>query len=173
MEGLKNVEHPIRLYKVPPLPAPQPTPASPTAASGRAEQSGGGAAVASFPFASIPGLPAEADIEATVQSWLSDVIRAKRLIPLILGLFLLLSPAILVRTGGVLPTAGAILVSIVLGQVWGLRTGHSGHVQVALGVGIATGALLTGWSPVTNALFVLAGLIVAAVGIGGERRRKR
>ena len=55
----------------------------------------------------------------------------------------------------------------VIGRVWSLRTGRSGGTRIGLGVGIACGGFLTGWSLVTNALFVLAGSIVAATGLSG------
>src|SRR5438094_944756 len=102
-----------------------------------------------------------------------DVIRARRLVPLLIGAFLLASPAVLFRTAGVFPTAGAILMGTVMGRVWSLRTGRSGGTRVGLGIGIAYGSFLTGWSVVTNALFVLAGLIVAATGVAGGVRRAR
>jgi hypothetical protein len=53
--------------------------------------------------------------------------------------------------------------------VWSLRTPRVGAAQIGLGLGIAAGAFLTNWSAVTNALFVLGGLIVAATGVAGKR----
>src|SRR5207248_391867 len=106
-------------------------------------------------------------IVEAVRSWLDDVIRARRLVPLLVGAFLLASPAVLFGTGGVFPTAGTILMGTVIGRVWSLRTGRSGGTRIGLGVGIACGGFLTGWSLVTNALFVLAGSIVAATGLSG------
>jgi class 3 adenylate cyclase len=161
LRELKNIEHPIRLYKVPPLPRLAASESAPARAPVPATAAMDGQGLS------------EARIEAAVQSWLDDVIRAKRLIPLIVGIFLLLSPAILFRTGGVFPTAGAILVGTVLGRVWALRTGRPGGTRLGLGLGIALGGLLTGWSGVTNALFVLAGLIVAATGLAGGGKATR
>jgi class 3 adenylate cyclase len=165
VKELKNIEHPIRLYRVPPLAGRAAVPASPAEPSATNPP-----APPSSIAAALDGLVSQEDIEATVQSWLNDIIRAKRLIPLIIGLFLLLSPAILFRTGGVFPAAGAILVSLVLGRVWALRSGRHGNLLIALGFGIAATSVLTSWSSVTNVLFILAGLIVAATGLGRERR---
>lgn len=142
--NLKNIEHPIRLYKIPP--------AKPV------------------PRALSLGLLPQAELEATVQSWFNDIIRAKYLVPLIAALLLLLSPAILFRTGGVFPTFGAVLLGVIVGQVWAQRARQPGNFQIALGAGIACGAVLTNWSPVTNTLFLIAGLIVSATGITRNRK---
>lgn len=144
LTNLKNIEHPIRLYKIPPIVAER--------------------AVLSL------GLLPEAEIEATVQSWFNDIVRAKRLVPLIAALFLLLSPAILFRTGGVFPAAGAVILGLIIGQVWAQRTRQPGNLAIGLGTGIACGAFLTNWSPFTNVLFLIAGLIVSANGVTRNRR---
>ena len=152
LRELKNIAHPIHLYKIPPV------------------------AIARAAITTVSGDDPdvrEDEIEAAVRSWVEDVIRARRLVPLLIGAFLLASPAVLFRTAGVFPTAGAILMGTVMGRVWSLRTGRSGGTRVGLGIGIAYGSFLTGWSVVTNALFVLAGLIVAATGVAGGVRRAR
>jgi class 3 adenylate cyclase len=148
LRELKNIEHPIRLYKVPPVtrndspPAtvvrsPEPKPRPPLAP------------------------PAEPLVD--------EILRPSAIIPLIVGGFLMLSPAFLFSTGGVFPAGGAILVSVIAGVIWARRSGRRGSFLVALGLGIASGALWTNWSGVTNALFVLGGFIVAAVGVSGRR----
>jgi len=140
---LKNIELPIRLYKVPPL---------------------------------SPSRPAPVEMRSTaplaVSSWLDDLRVPKRLVPIVVGLFLLLSPAFLFPTRGVFPSAGAVLVGLVIGRLWTVHTGRSGGTRLGLGVGIALGGFLTRWSAATNALFVLAGVIVAATGLSGRRRRR-
>jgi hypothetical protein len=107
------------------------------------------------------------------RSWLDDLVAAKRLIPLLVGVFLLGSPAILFDTAGVFPTAGAILVGMVLGRAWSLRTAYPGGTRIGLGVGIALGGFLTGWSSVTDALFLLGGAIVAATGLSSRAHARR
>ncbi len=112
--------------------------------------------------------------------------RAGILLPVLAGAALLASEILLLPSGGVLPTLGAALLGTTLGTVWTRLSGKRGNRLIALGIGIASGALLTGWSSATNALFVLAGLAVAASGVSmnvtpqapprerrGRRRRKR
>lgn len=144
--NLKNIEHPIRLYKIPP--------AKPVQRE-----------------LSLGLLPhAAPDLEATVQSWFNDIIRAKHLVPLLAALLLLLSPAVLFPTGGVFPTGGAVLLGVIVGQVWAQRARQPGNFQISLGAGIACGALLTNWSTFTNILFLMGGLIVSATGVTRNRK---
>ena len=87
------------------------------------------------------------------------------LLMLILGGALLAAPLYLFPTGGVLPTAGAILAGVSIGVAWRRITGLRGHLLIPLGLGVAAGALLTNWSSVTNGLFLLGGLVLLATGI--------
>ena len=105
------------------------------------------------------------------ESAAAALLRPAALVPLSVGAFLLLSPIILFPSAGVLSTGGAILTSVIAGRVWARRSRQSGNFLLALGLGIASGALWTDWSRVTNALFVLGGLIVAALGVGGRRSK--
>lgn len=115
--------------------------------------------------------PPPQPLDTVLGSWLDDVVRAGTLIPLIVGIALLVSPILLFSTGGVFPTGGAILLSVILGRVWAKRADRPGNFLLALGIGIASGAVWTNWSGVTNGLFILAGLIVAAPGVSGRRHR--
>ncbi len=152
LKDLKNIEHPIRLYRVlrtgAPIAAPQPAAnAEPRSAE----------------------TPWRVSSETSGESAAAALLRPATLVPLSVGAFLLLSPIILFPSAGALPTGGAILTSVIAGRVWARRSRRSGNFLLALGLGIASGALWTDWSRVTNALFVLAGLIVAALGVGGRR----
>jgi hypothetical protein len=90
--------------------------------------------------------------------------------PLLVGLFLLASPLLELPSGGMGPTAGAILVGLSLGRVMqGLRR-RRGDVLVGLGCGIALGALFTHWSSATNFMFVLGGAILAVRGLALTRQ---
>lgn len=113
-------------------------------------------------------------------AWTRELQRTGTLIPLVIGVFLLISPVIMFPTGGVFSTGGAILIAVCLGGVWARRSGRPGNFMVALGLGLASGAIWTNWSGVTNSLFMLTGLIVALTGAGSrgyrhrhERRRAR
>src|SRR5438093_9561690 len=75
---LKNIAHPIHLYKIPPVAIARTEVKMETvvtAGSGDDPDVG------------------EDEIEAAVRSWVEDVIRARRLVPLLIGGFLLASPA--------------------------------------------------------------------------------
>lgn len=148
LRELKNIEHPVRIYKVPPLRA----------------------SVAPAPLRRVPtaSVPSQASAAPPLRE---DFVRVSVLVPTIVGFFLLASPIVLFPTAGALPTVGAVLLSVILGRVWVRRSGRNGNLLIALGAGIASGALWTDWSRVTNALFVLAGLIVAAIGSAVSRRR--
>jgi len=155
LRELKNIEHPIRLYKVPAVArgdTPSALPITPPTPKPR------------------PGGATPTEPPLTEPPLVNELLRPSAVIPLIVGGFLLLSPLFLFPTGGVFPAGGAILVSVIAGLVWARRSRGRGNFLVALGVGIASGALWTNWSSVTNALFVLGGFIVAAVGFGGRRR---
>ena len=147
VQELKNIEHPIRLYKVPPI------------ARGRAPSATPPAPIATPPTR----------LETAPDSWTGELLRPSAAIPLIVAGFLGLSPLFLFSTAGVFPSGGAILVSVVAGRIWARRSRRRSRLLVALGLGIASSALWTNWSSVTNALFVLGGFIVAALGAGGRR----
>jgi class 3 adenylate cyclase len=163
LRELKNIEHPIRLYKIPPV-------SGPARAAAQEMESVVGAPPSASPAAETSSLTAT---DAAARSWLDDLVDAKRLIPFLVGVFLLVSPAILFDTAGVFPTAGAILVGMVIGRVWSLRTAYPGGTRIGLGGGIAVGGFLTGWSSVTDALFLLGGTIVAATGLSSRAHARR
>jgi class 3 adenylate cyclase len=151
---LKNIEHPIRLYKVSPATPRHDRPtAAPTAAVAPAAHE----IVRAGDRESAPA-------ERPQQSPREDFLQPVPLILLSVGAFLLASPVFLFSTAGAFPTGGAILMSLVAGRIWARHSGRRGNFLVALGLGIASGALWTNWSGVTNGLFVLGGMIVAAIG---------
>src|SRR5262245_47813735 len=93
------------------------------------------------------------------------------LVPLAVGIGLLYSPQFGLQTGGVLPTAGAILVGLNVGRAIDLRRGSRGAAVRLLGLGIMAGAHFTHWSPLTDFLFLLGGGVVLATGIARRYRR--
>ena len=80
------------------------------------------------------------------------------------------SPLVGVWTAGVLPTGGAVLLAVSLGRAWGRRSGLKGSFMIALGAAIASGAVFTGWGVVTNGLFLVGGLVLAALGVSSRAR---
>src|SRR5438128_913869 len=114
LKELKNIEHPIRLYKVPPAgPGREPSRAS-----------------APVPVASVSSVEQRHPVSAGF------------LVLLAIGAFLLASPLFLFSTGGIFPTAGAILTSVAISRFWGRSAGRGG-LLLALGVGLASGAIWT------------------------------
>ena len=149
---LKNIEQPIRLYAVPPrslVTVEQPK------ARGRTRRRG---RVVAQARASRPS-------PARRFPWIEEVVRPGVLIPLLIAAGLLASPLTLWPTAGVFPTAGAIMLGFYGGRLAGRHTGSKGHWLIGLGLGVAAGAAFTNWSPVTNTLFVMSGLILSAVGV--------
>lgn len=146
LRELKNIQYPVRVFKTAPrvAVAPPPAPLLPAAKPAPAE-------------------PADRR-RAGWRPGTTD------LVLLTVAVALLLSPWILFPTGGVFPTGGAILASLVCGRAWSKRRHDGRYFFFALGAGIASAALWTNWSQPTNVLFLVAGAIVAAV---GARRSER
>jgi class 3 adenylate cyclase len=141
---LKNIEHPVRVYRVPPLERAARSSVTPGTKS---------------PRAAVPAKPQQVD-------WMDALRRPGVLVTGLIGVLLLASPLLLFPTGGVFPTAGSILLGQAIGWAWMESGGRRDLRFVPLGAGIAAGALWTHWSAVTNFLFIMAGLIVAALGVG-------
>jgi len=153
MHQLKNIQHPIRLYKILSM-----APAAAILASPPATAPTGGLVAAT---------PRRFDTSSA--TWHVELARPTALVMLILGAFLLSSQLFLFSTAGTFPTGGAVLLGLTLGRAWQRVAGRRGGLLVGLGIGIATGAIWTDWSGITNSVFVLGGLIVAALGLQQRR----
>jgi len=167
MRELKNIDHPVRVYRLQPsalvTPAARPTaaPAHTRPRSRREERMARRArARSALGPASAVGSPRFADL----------LLRPDVASPLVVGLFLLATPFFFLSTAGVAPMGGAILVGLTLGRVMKRVRRRRGDTLVGLGAGLALGAVLTQWSTATNFLFVLAGAIVAVQGFALTRR---
>ena len=110
--------------------------------------------------------------EPEPQSLVDALIRPDIATPLAIGIALNASDLFKVPSGGVLPTAGAILVGLSLGRALD-RGRRRGFMLTGLGIGILSGAQYTHWSSVTDLLFVLGGVIVMLQGFGMRRRARR
>ncbi len=149
MRELKNIQYPIRLYRVA-AKVPRPDRAStkpPEIPASRGDRSG--------------------------LVWIDRLRETPIIMMLSVGAVLLVSPIFLFPTGGVFPTGGGVLIGLALGSVWSEASGRPGNFLIALGAGIAAGAAFTNWSGVTNGMFILGGLVVAAVGLGRNLSRTR
>jgi class 3 adenylate cyclase len=168
---LKNIDHPVRVYRLEPAalvlasPAPAATPPLPVATlapirppTRREERL----------EARRRRRPAH-DPERAPQSFGESLARTSIASPLVVGVFLLVSPLFL-PSAGMFPTAGAVLLGLTLGRAVGRARRRRGYLQIGLGAGIAVGALFTQWSTATNFLFVLGGAIVAVQGFAITKR---
>jgi class 3 adenylate cyclase len=147
IQKLKNIEYPIRLYRVvlkgdirPKEPVQEglqtPGPVQPVPPTG---------------------------------SWMEAFLTRGGLIPLALGLCLLTAPLGLFPfpQSGIAPTLGAVLIGVGFGNIWARKTGRRGYFFIALGAGIALGAVFLRWTRIPNWPLVVAGLIIV---INGLRR---
>ena len=162
LQELKNIQFPIHVYEVRPAPEAATT-EDPRPGSPPADES------------PIRSAIAEND-DSEVRSWRSAILCRSVLIPALIGMFLFFSPLILFPSGGALTTLGAIVLGLTGGRVVGRATNTRGAVRYGMGAAIASGALWTNWSSVTNSLFVLGGLIVAATALqrqGGKKAEHR
>lgn len=167
LRELKNIQYPVRLFKIAPMNR-EPVAAAPRPTSMPAPPPLAAEMPASAPTFTPPEL---VEPERELRPWSEEVLRVENLTMLFVGGVLLLSPLLLFPSAGALPTGGAILLGVTIGRILGRRTRSLRPFLFALGIGIATGALFTNWSRVTNVMFVLGGAIVAAV--GAQRRRDR
>lgn len=161
-QELKNIEHPIHVYEM-------------RVSSSPAESSEPGDDSVPPENDAQPALVTSRVPSEAPETLKTAALRPSVVIPALIAVFLLLSPLTLFPSGGALPTLGAALLGVTAGRV-ARRVGKiRGAVQYGLGLAIASGALWTNWSRVTNSLFVLAGLVVAATALRrpGKKRKRR
>jgi class 3 adenylate cyclase len=173
MRKLKNIDHPVRVYRL--QPSSLVTTTRPTAAQ---------AAASVAPAHVRPRTRREERMMRRARSrvrtdvepppppttFADQLLRPDVATPLVVGLFLLATPVLFFPTGGIAPTGGAVLLGLTLGRVMRRVRRRRGDLLVGLGLGIALGALFTNWSTATDFLFVLAGAIVAVQGLSLSRR---
>lgn len=145
LRELKNIEHPIHLYRV----------------AGRA-----GARPAGTLRDAPPGQPPRGP-EPPAVSWGEAFLHPGSLIPLLAGVSLLAMAlgVFPVAKSGLSPAAGAILTGVGLGRIWARRAGRRGYFLVALGAGLAVGGVFASWSGAASSGLIIAGAIAAACGV--------
>ena len=165
MRELKNIEHPVRVYRlapaglVPSPPRPSSAPASTRPRTRRDERR-------------TRRTRTRPTIETGPPPRLADLLlRPDVASPLVVGLFLLAMPLFVFRTAGIAPLGGAILVGLTMGRITKRLRRRRGDLLIGLGAGLALGAVFTQWSTATNFMFVLAGAIVAVQGFALTRRQ--
>jgi len=150
MRELKNIEHPIRLYRV------------------VGGDSGGTSTIA------VAGPDSESALPAAVSSWRDALLYPASLIPLLVGGYLLTTLLGLPPTGRIFPIIGAVLVGVGTGQALRLRTRQRGFFLIALGAGLLLAALIAS-SRSDRSLWalLLAGVVVIAIGLTRLRTPSR
>lgn len=148
VQEFKNIEHPIRLYRVVAPGCDRPT--APPQGPPQGLQT-----------------PSTWQPVPSTDTWTEAGLRPGSLIPLVVGAYLLVTPLGLFPspTGGVFPTTGAVLMGVALGRVWARRMGRRGYVLIALGAALTLGAVFTRWSSMTNGGVILGGVVIAACGV--------
>jgi len=148
---LKNIEHPIRLYRV-----VMPEPGRPAV-----ERAGLRREV-------VQTQPA-----AQTTTWTEALLHPSSLVPLLIGTYLLATLLGLPPSGRLLPAFGAVLVGVGLGRVLALHTGRRAFFLIALGAGLLLAAVATPWRSETPWWLVLGGVVVMAVGLTRLHRPRR
>ena len=142
VQALKNIEHPLRLYRV----------------TGRQSQRPAERA----PRSDIPP-PRSA-------TWMDALLHPSSLAPLLIGAYLLATALGLPPAGRHLPAIGTILVGVGLGRALRLRTRRRAFFLVALGVGLLLASILGDWRHERPWWLVLAGMVVVVLGLTRLRK---
>ncbi|MBI2876148.1 MAG: hypothetical protein HYY20_04640, partial [Candidatus Tectomicrobia bacterium] len=117
VQELKNIDHPIRLYRVVSPWCDQPASSAQTPKHDR-----------QTPDTGQPVPPTD--------SWTQELLRPANLIRLVVAACLL----------GTFSMVGAVLAGVVIGHAWSRRTGRRRHFLIALGIAITLGAFFTSWN---------------------------
>ncbi|HEY7251350.1 MAG TPA: adenylate/guanylate cyclase domain-containing protein [Methylomirabilota bacterium] len=147
---LKNIEHPIRLYRVI-------MPAGPAGARAREPEHAGP-----------PGPPPQ---RARGTTWTDALLHPSSAVPLLVGAYLLATRAGLPPVGRIFPAFGAVLVGIGLGRALKLRTGRHAFFLMALGAGLVVASVAGDWRGGIPWWLVLGGIVVMGVGLTRLRTR--
>src|SRR5262249_14819985 len=138
----RNIEHPIRLYRVV---GPQ----------------------TSRPAAPPPHRAASRDL-----TWTEALLDPSSLAPLLVGAYLLATRLGLPPSGRLLPVVGAVLIGIRLGRLLRPRTGQRAFSRIALGAGLVLAAVAGDWRHGPVWWLVLGGVILMVVGVTQLRTRE-
>ena len=133
---LKNIEHPIRLYRVT---GPQ------------------------TPHAAAP-LPLSGAPSRNV-TWTDALLHPSSLVPLLIGAYLLATALGLPPTGRLFPAFGAVLVGVGLGRILRRRTGRPATFLMALGAGLVLAAVVGDWRHGPPWWLVVGGVVVIVIGV--------
>ena len=150
---LRNIEHPIRLYRVI-MPAAGGS-ARPVPARDRLHS---------------PGASPRTPIDAT---WADALLHPSSLAPLLIGAYLLATRLGLPPTGRLFPAYGAVLIGVGIGNALRRRTGRLGFFLLALGGGLVLAAVSGQWRSGPPSWLALGGIVVMVVGLTRLRATRR
>ncbi len=150
---LKNIEHPIRLYRV------------------SAPKGGRMAAPIDAPAGVRP--PRASPRPGRGIPWTDALLHPASLAPLLIGAYLLATLLGLPPTGRMFPAFGAVLVGVGLGRALRLYTGRSALFLIALGPALALAAVAGNWRDGPPSWLVIGGVVVTVVGLTQLRPRAR
>ena len=142
VQELKNIDHPIRLYRVT---GPKtgrtasPTPAEHTQAAANSRPRGA--------------------------AWKDALLHPSSLAPLMIGAYLLSTRLGVPPTGRLFPAYGTVLIGVGLGRVLRLRTGRPAFFLMALGAGLVLAAGAGEWRHGAPWWLVVGGIVVMLVGV--------
>jgi class 3 adenylate cyclase len=136
VQELKNIEHPIRLYRVT---GPQ------------------------TPRAAAP--PPLSGVTSRNVAWTDALLHPSSLAPLLIGAYLLATVLGLPPTGRLFPAFGAVLVGVGLGRTLRLRTGRPAFFLMALGAGLVLAAAVGDWRHGPPWWLVAGGVVIIVVGL--------
>ena len=144
LNELKNIEHPIRLYRV----------------SGPET----GRAATHVPPTTLPSRPGGV-------AWTDALLHPWTLLPLVIGAYLLATVLGLPPTGRLYPAYGAVLVGVGLGRLLRLRTGRPAFFLILLGPGLVLAAVVGDWRHGRPWWLIVGGVVVTVVGVTRLRER--
>ena len=142
---LKNIEHPIRLYRVTGATTSR-TATHPARGTAPSRPRGG--------------------------AWTEALLHPSSLAPLLIGVYLLATGLGLPPTGRLVPAYGAVLAGVGLGRVLRLGTGRPPFFLIALGAGLVVAAVVGHWRQGPPWWLVLGGIVVMLVGVARLRNGK-
>ena len=143
---LKNIEHPIRLYRI---------------------RGHGSGAIDVDEGKPVDPRPAPA-LSGT--SWTNAFLHPSSLVPLIVGAYFLATVTGLPPQTRVLPAIGVILAGVGVGRALALRSGRRAFFLIAVGVALLLAAAVGEWHMGTPRWLTIAGVVVLAVGLSRLRR---
>src|SRR5262245_12581126 len=145
VQELRNIEHPIRLYRV------------------TGQEAGRAAAPVRARELARP--PDAAPRRPRGVPWTDALLHPSSLAPLLIGAYLIATMLGLPPTGRLLPAFGAVLVGVGLGRALRLCTGRPAFFLIALGAGLLLAAVCGNWRRGTPWWLVLGGMVVMVVGL--------